>query len=292
MKGFQKFILTSFAFQVLIFLLMAAMWKTVTWTRPQLCQHSDATILVMGNSRIQYGFDDHQVPYTWNVGLNADNYNIIYWKLKTLHQYNPQIKKVLIEVDNATLFGYFHGVEYKLHPYYWDVMNTEDWLDLIIEDRTILLYPFDWMKILFPLKSLISPIAFQDLGIGSYTCLQRDKLQEDLDIENQTRKKRKESISNKSLVDDFQLKYLNKIVEYCHSHNICVEFINMPSYPIESIKHSNLRLSKFVKRTFPNIPFHNYELMELPDSCYGDISHLNYRGANTIAPILKKDIKF
>lgn len=287
MKGFRNFIFTSLVFTSLIILLMAIMWKAVTWTRAQLCYNPNATILVMGNSRIQYGFDDSKIGGTWNVGLNADNYNIIYWKLKMLHRYNPQIQKVVLEVDNALLFNYFKGVEYKLHPYYWDMMDLRDWKNLVVNDRTILMYPFDWMKILFPARSIYHSISFQELGIGSYTVLNRDKLQEAIQKEEN-----KNTIEKSShIVNELQLNYLNKIIAYCQSNNISIEFINMPSYPTKEVIHDNKKLHQYITEHYPSIPFHDYELLALPDSCYGDISHINYKGANALSEILIRDIK-
>ena len=289
MRSFRKFILSSLFFAIFMILLMTIMWKAVTWTRAQLCYNPKAKILVMGNSRIQYGFDDSKIDDTWNVGLNADNYNIIYWKLKTLHRYNPQIQKVVLEVDNALLFNYFKGVEYKLHPYYWDTMDFNDWISLVANDRTILMYPFDWMKILFPIKSVYQSVSFQELGIGGYTILDRDKLQDA--IQEEKNKKHEQKIPHINMINDLQLNYLNKIIAYCQSHNIRVEFINMPSYPTKKVKHDNIKLHEHITKFYPSIPFHDYELLILPDSCYGDISHINYKGANALSQFLKKDIK-
>ena len=286
MKGFRKFILTTLAFAVLAILLMAIMWKVVTWTRAQLCHNPNATILVMGNSRIQYVFDDSKVNGAWNVGVNADNYNIIYWKLKTIHRYNPQIKKVVLEVDGALLFNYFKGVEYKLHPYYWDEMDLHDWLSLIEKDRILLMYPFDWMKITYPVKSILTPIPFKDLGIGCYTKLDRDKLQTEL----QAQKSSEEDLPTIPPVDELQLDYLNDIIAYCNDNHINLEFINMPSYPTPKVKYINGLIHQYITEKYPSVPFHDYELIELPDSCYGDISHINYKGANALSEIIKKDI--
>lgn len=38
------------------------------------------------------------------------------------------------------------------------------------------------------------------------------------------------------------------------------------------------------------MPFYDYELMQLPDSCYGDASHLNYRGARIISEKIAEEV--
>ena len=289
MKNFGRFILTIGIFFLLTLLLLMGMWRVVIWTRPSLCANEKAEILVMGNSRIQFGFDDRQMGKVWNVGLNADNYNVVFWKLKMLRKYNPQVKKLILGVDCSIIFEYFSGVEYKLHPYYWDVMNLQDWISLMKYDRTILMYPFDWMKILYPIKSIYSIVSFSDLGIGSYTDLYRHKLEEALEEERKANEKNSYA-KRKPMVNALQIEYLNQIIDYCKLNNIAVEFINMPSYPTERTKFNNKILNLYVRNAFPDILFHDYELLELPDSCYGDISHINFQGAKFLSDKFQKDL--
>ena len=281
MSNIRRFTLILLLFLLIVLLLVMGLWTVVTATRGEVCHNSNARVLVMGNSRIQYGFDDSKMSGMWNVGLNADNYNIIYWKLKMLHQCNPQIQKVLLEVDDVLLHSYFKGVEYKLHPYYWDQMDAGDWLRLIENDRTILMYPLDWVKTLYPVKSLWAPVSFKELGIGGYSRLQRDKLQES--IQNEGKASVGGDGSGRPQKDQLQQYYLQRIIDYCRDNNVELEFINMPSYPTETVKQNNSELHQYVSQTYPDIPFHDFELLELPDSCYGDISHLNYRGAAVFA---------
>jgi hypothetical protein len=35
----------------------------------------------------------------------------------------------------------------------------------------------------------------------------------------------------------------------------------------------------------------NYSTLELPDSCYADIAHLNYKGAKIFSEKLNRDLK-
>ena len=283
MEHYKKFVWKVFAFAGLVFLVATLMWNIVTFTRPRMCYRPDKTTLVLGTSRIQYGFDDGVMPTMWNVGLNADNYDIMYWKLKLLHRYNAGIRNVIVEVDQTTLFGYFEGVEYKLHPYYWDMMDIGDWMHLVENDRTILMYPFDWVKTIIPVKSIFSTFAFHDLGIGCFSILKRDNIYIALNADS----------NNESPVDntvnDIQIKYLNKIVDYCLQNNINIEFVSMPSYPTKRIELGHQQANQYIEEHYPNIKYHDYELIELADSCYGDIVHLNYKGAETFAEIMKAD---
>lgn len=281
----NQFLLRLFAFMAVLAMLMFCVWKSVTWTRDDLCYHSEATTLVLGNSRVQYGFDDSLMPGTWNSAVNADNYNVIYWRLKMLHQRNPQLQRVMVICDQTQVYNYFKNIPDKVHPYYWDVMTVEDWWRLVVHDSGILLNPLHFLKVLLPLKSLVSPISYQDLGIGGYTRLERDKLRTDQAIKDKDTPR--ESVPQ---IHAYNVSYLRKIYNYCQEHHLKLIFFNMPSYPTQAVIDGNKYLHRFVEENYPDVPFYDYELMQLPDSCYGDASHLNYRGARVISERIAEDV--
>lgn len=282
----NRFLLRVLAFMTVLAVLVFCVWKAVTWTRNDLCHHPEATTLVLGNSRVQYGFDDTLMPGTWNSAVNADNYNVIYWRLKMLHQRNPQLQRVMVICDQTQIYNYFRNIPDKVHPYYWDVMSFEDWCGLVSHDSGILLNPLHYLKILLPLKSLVFPVAYQDLGIGGYTRLERDKLSEDLTLKGaDTPRKASPQIHA------YNVSYLHKIYDYCQEQHLELIFFNMPSYPTQAIIDGNKSLHQFVEKNYPDVPFYDYELEQLPDSCYGDAAHLNYRGAKIISEKIAEDLR-
>ncbi|MCQ2256423.1 MAG: hypothetical protein MJZ41_00345 [Bacteroidaceae bacterium] len=281
----NRFLLRVLAFMAVLALLVFCVWKTVTWTRDDLCSHPEATTLVLGNSRVQYGFDDRLVPETWNSAVNADNYNVIYWRLRMLHLRNPQLQRVMVICDQTQVFNYFKNIPDKIHPYYWDVMTPEDWLGLLAHDSGALLNPLHYLKVIIPLKSLVSSISYNELGIGGYTRLVRDKLDEDESLRDESNQRR--TIPQ---IHEYNVSYLRKIVAYCDVNNLELIFFNMPSYPTKSIVDGNKSLHIYVENNYPNVPFMDYELLQLPDSCFGDVNHLNYRGARVISERIAKDL--
>lgn len=281
----NRFLLRILAFMAVLALLVFCVWKAVTWTRDDLCHRPEATTLILGNSRVQYGFDDSFMPGAWNSAVNADNYNVIFWRLKMLHQRNPQLQRVMVICDQTQVYNYFKNIPDKVHPYYWDVMQFEDWCGLVAHDNGILLNPLHYLKILYPLKSLISPIAYQELGIGGYTRLERDKLSEDQAL-NEADAPRKATPQ----IHAYNVSYLRKIYDYCLGQHLELIFFNMPSYPTQAVIEGNKYLHQFVEENYPDVPFYDYELMQLPDSCYGDVSHLNYRGARIVSEKIAEDV--
>lgn len=284
MKDFGKFIFNCSLFFLLIGIIVFLFWKVVIWKRQENCYKPEVTTIVLGNSRVQYGLDDSFSQKIMNLAVNADNMNIMYFKMKMMVKINPQIKKVIVNADHVTLSDYFKGVEYKLHPYYFDVIDFSDYLGLLKHDRQILINPFYWIKILYPILSIRKPINFQDLGIGGFSRLERDKLNEALNIEIEKK-------HHSYTFDEYQLEYLHKIVRFCQSHAITVEFIGMPTYPSTNLHNTVNIVNEYLKNEYPNIKNQDYTKIELPDSCYGDITHINYRGAETLKEVLKLEIE-
>lgn len=275
-----NFIKRTCIFCVLFVTAVLLFWKVVTFNRSELCC-INKEILFLGNSRIQYGINDDSLQNVFNFGLNADNYFFSYLKLKLMKKYNPQINIVYLGYDKTSVFHYFKSSDDKFHPFYWDLLDTEDIKFIFTEDRACLSSPLHWLKILYPLLSYIKKNDIKELGLGGYTRLNRDKLQQAIQKFKQT---------EKAEIEQKQILYLDKIISFCQENNIQLYFLNMPSYPISYNKRNDEMLDSIAITRYPQIEYHDYEFFNLPDSCYGDIYHINYKGANTFTKFFKETI--
>ncbi|MDR2414458.1 MAG: hypothetical protein LBD64_05695, partial [Odoribacteraceae bacterium] len=85
-----------------------------------------------------------------------------------------------------------------------------------------------------------------------------------------------------------QKEYLLKIVDLCRSRNVELILINTPTYKPE--KYGNLdKLRAYYNTYLPGVKYMDYSAFPLPDSCYGDISHLNYKGAEVFSKYLQEN---
>lgn len=271
----------------LLCVFITVVWGVVVFNRSTLCK-TKANILFLGNSRIQFGIDDRLIPNSLNAGLNADNYVFSYLKLKLLKKYNPQIDTLFLGIDNVSVFHYFQVSGDKFHPFFWDLLTVEDWFFFLKNDRAIFQSPLEWLKILYPLKSYMGSVSFQQLGIGGFSELHRDKLK--IDIDRYYKQKRNTSISKEENISLFQDLYLRKIISFCNQKNIKLFLLNMPSYPINNNESDDL--GKYIHSNFSEIPYYDFRSTHLPDSCYGDISHLNYKGARAFTEIFYNVVWF
>lgn len=259
-------------------------WSISILKRPSVC-NADTKILALGNSRTQFGVNNHIVSDCTNLGLNASNYIILYQKLKLIHKYTPSLTTILLQCDGSLTHHYFENADLNFHPYYWDLMEANDWLFLLKNDHQALSFPLHWLKMVNPIKAIISECSIEEVGMGGYSDLRRNKLEEGIEREGRT-----DSDSKEARTDQRQIKYLEKIIGYCNENQLEIILFAPPSYPTEKVKQSNQRVVSFISTNYPNLKFLNYELMQLPDSCYGDIAHLNLQGAKLFSIELEKEL--
>lgn len=276
-----KFIIRTCVFCIIFITSILLCWKVITFNRRELCK-TNKEILLLGNSRIQYGINDDSLHNVLNLGLNADNYFFSYLKLKLMKKYNSQINTVYLGYDKTSIFHYFKSSEDKFHPFYWDLLDMEDIKFIFNEDRACLSSPLHWLKILYPLLSFTEKIDIKELGIGGYTYLKRDKLQQAIQNFKQ--------LEEDTEIEQKQILYLDKIIHFCQENNMQLYFLNMPSYPISYNKRNDEKLDSIAITQYPQIKYYDYEFIYLPDSCYGDIYHINYKGANAFTSLFKKTI--
>lgn len=282
----RRFVCRILFFLLLLLLLLVIVRGAVIHSRPKDCFNPSISTIVLGNSRIKNGIDDSLLPTCWAMGFDAANFNLLYYRLKMLHVYNPQLRKVVLGADRAGLYSYSASNYYYFNPYLWDYLSLDDWFFLLRYDREALLYMFDWKKVLYPLFSTFHGDDTRTVMLGGFDPNYDYRLYESLALEP----------FDDLIVDDntpihsLQVYYLDKIYDYCKANGITLEFLNMPSYPTEKVIQINRRTRNLLRERYPDVPFHDYELTVLPDSCYFDIYHLNYDGALVFSALIRSDL--
>ena len=271
---------------ILILGLVFLSWSVLVCHREKICK-TDAHLLFLGTSRIQYSVNDMMIARCLNAGLNADDYIFSYLKLKLLHKYNPQIDTLFLIYDASTLFHSFRVSDEKFHPFYWDLLDREDVKNILLYDRNCFSRTLQWLKIKAPLESYYKDVKFENLGIGQYSDLYREKLYEDIERWKQSIQKN----HAESNVDAMQSIYLDKIVRYCNKQNIRLFLINTPTYKLAYNIQADTLLDSYIKKKYPDIPYLDFEFISVPDSCFGDMSHLNYKGARYFTKFLIDTLK-
>jgi hypothetical protein len=252
----------------------------------------DKHILVLGDSHTECAIDDDIFSRAENVSQSASTYLHSYCKLRKFLDKNEHVDTVLlsfhfpgltVSVDDRWLFNEKYMMMQL--PRYVMLMDREEMAIFANRKKT-----FVKAVLQFPLKFLINfarkggrGLSYRDLDIGGYLNLDRDKLQENIARHD------REVARGDTAISSYQKAYLLKIVELCEARGVELILINSPMYKPEVYSDPDRRWKDFHATYLPGVTYLDYSAFPLPDSCYGDIQHLNYKGARIFSKYLQEN---
>lgn len=230
----------------------------------------------LGNSTVEYGVNDCLIPGSINFAQNAEPIDIMYAKLRLIQRFNPNVDTVFVELDDIVLFN--NDIQSIIsNAIYFDAFDVDDWLNNMryhTFDRftKYFSHSYDIIKLRPIFEHIYKSHDITNLGVGGYQRLYRDKLYEDIKRMEQS------SLKNRTVNDisESNRYYYRRIVEFCEEKNITVIFFNVPKH--EKLWGDSV-YREFWRDDLNDVKFIDCTRIQLSDSCYGDMSHLNYRGA-------------
>jgi hypothetical protein len=247
----------------------------------------------LGDSHTEYAIDDHIFSRCINVAEGGTAYLYTYGKLRKFLNENSHIDTVLLSFHWGCLISstddiwIFKGefISSKLSRYV-TFMDKEELLLLYKGNRTmafkaILQLPVNNLKAIYHFFKQHGEVNYKNLNIGGYNRLDRDKLYENINNYDNSRS---------TDIGKYQKNYLLKIVDLCKSKNVKLILINTPTY--NATRYGHLTWLQDYYNTYLNdTEYLDFSGFPLPDSCYGDIGHLNYKGAEIFSRYLDKELK-
>lgn len=243
---------------------------------------SDVHTIYMGNSTIETSVNDTIVPHSFNMGKGADHIEFVYAKLKMLKRVNPQIDTLVVGLDDIILYKENDNDWPK-----WGINSPFFITEFDIDDHISNLRNFSFKWNSGYLTSMYDGSRWlylsmrkdgipRDLGVGGYEYLLRDKLQLDIKKNKDHHLKQNDPDS----VSEGIIHYFRKMMTFCNSNGITLIFMSTPKHKEVWNKRAYREIhSKY----FPEIPLYDFTEITYPDSCYGDVVHLNYRGARVFS---------
>ncbi len=249
-----------------------------------------------GDSNVECAVNDSLIPNSINIAQSGEAYMYTYAKIKSLLEYNDQIKTVFIGFS------------------FWDLIKfTEDrWMfssEFVIEEITLYHYLLDYYDKFLLIKN--NPVAYikgvfksilSNLNVfikslhrgefngklikfGGYVDSGREILQEDI-----KKNTFKEQVFEKGLI---QIEYLKKISELCRQKSIKLVLLNTPkhNYYYSNIPEPIRQNWISVRNSFSRDSLMDFSTFSLPDSCFGDLTHINSKGAKIFSRYLNERIR-
>lgn len=292
----KLFIKKIIIFSLFFSLLISVFWfvSFLAFNRVSFKIPNDKTILVIGDSHTECAINDQILTQAFNISQSDIHHFYSFIKLRKILSENPHIKTVVISyyyedfnIIKDDRLSDSRYLEAKL-PIHFFLMTVPEIL-LLIKD-----YPFDLFKIFITAPKNLVKDVMNDKSItinkkwGGYLYLERDKLNEDLEL-------LKERITGAPLdvsaYDSLYLKYLKKMYELSIENGKDVYLINTPVF-IEVIREDEYleNYNNFANLFLPKAHVLNHASLEIPIEGYGDSTHLNYKGAIIYSNFLKEEV--
>ncbi len=284
MKSFIKNIGLFIFTAILLIVLMVVATGLYTRATFDFDIDPEKNILVLGNSHPECAINDSILPNFFNLAQGGSAYFYDYLKLREVTKHNPQIDTLIL--------GYSYG-DLKESMNQW--ITDEDKIDYKLRTYLFLFKPNDYLTLLkaSPLNTLkytpqtiLHNIQTKYKGfsyLGAFKPLKKHRLDKDKELLRPLTEEETKHYSK------YQTEYLLKIYKFCESNNIKLILLNTPTHPILQ-KNQKLLIKNYCRFAHDKLPkalLINHANLDLTESAYRDLSHLQASGAKIYSEFLK-----
>lgn len=279
----KKFIKNLLKFSVLVFIIPLLILIILTYLDRKNANFklsSNPKYLIIGHSHPECAFNDSIISNFKNVSSSGESYFYNYVKLKKIVHQNPSIDVVFIEFTNnqvnIKMDEWIWGNKYmsKSFPKYSSFMDFEDHY-LLMKKNPVNYLNTTSLSLKRKIEILMRNKVNYSSKIGGYLHLKRDKTDSILK-KRDVLKPKKISINN---ISKANLLYLDKMVSFCKKNGKRVVFIRSPQHK-KYLGYSNEKVyKKILESRYSDIEYLDFSNFELKNSQFGDLEHLNYKGA-------------
>lgn len=269
----------SLGFSIVALMAIFLFAKTINlWRGKMIHVEDDVHIAFLGNSMIECSINDSLIHGACNWARSSELYEFVYVKAKLLKKHNPQIDTLVIGFDNIIPFQNPYG-EFSstlMHPFFYDMFSAEEWCHLFRETgysywKNLFVYPFNWEKMNFTDINSSSINLREWKGLGGYFYHTRTESPEILRNGESGGQGEWECPQNVHF-------FIHRIEDFCNENHICLVFLCAPQFK-ESLQLDKQSYKNEYEKYYRHIRFIDCMNMEMPDSCFADLNHLNYKGA-------------
>jgi len=244
--------------------------------------------IVIGHSHPECAFNDSILKDFRNISFSGESYFYTLFKTKKILEQNPSIKLVFMEYENRYVnesCNQWIWSDDKMglaYPKYSSFMSISDKLLLLRNNPSGYLNVFS-LSIKNRLKRILtSNFHFSYEIIGSYKYLIRnytDSLVRNYPAsESEFIKNSQEPLKHK-----YNLIYLSALIRYCKKMGKRVILIRSPLHKKYPGYVNEPRYKEILKSRYADIEYLDFSKFPLSNSEFGDLEHLNYKGAKVFS---------
>lgn len=257
---------------------------------------SNRKILVMGDSNSQCAVDDSIFTSCKNVSSSGESYLYTFIKLRKILGSNQSLQIVMLSFsphnifDNGWMFDKKHMNSFFAS--YYPLMRSGEWTCLLKGNPRAFMSSFGNItkrsirNIFYSLKRKKLFSAY-----GGYHKINRNDLETDKVLLQRGEPLPFFKIPEETVVSKTEELYLGKIISLCESKGVKIVLVNFPkreeilSYP----KYGIRQYYAYYDEKLSRIDFLDLSHYSLPDDSYGDLVHLNSKGASVFSYYLQNE---
>jgi hypothetical protein len=294
MRTFLKKIISTLFIFIIGLLMFVFIVHYIVKYKSDFILNKENKFLVLGHSHSECAFNDSIIPNFKNLSKSGEAYFYTYQKVKKILSEN-KIDAVFIEFSNNVIHKYMDdewiwGFEEMNNHFPWHspFMDTSD-IQLLLSKNNK-----DFLKVISTsTRHNFTTILSFDYSIsekyGSYKRLERNEIAELIS----KRKTNVDSLAESTEISYYNIKYLEKIINFCESKNTKVYFVRSPQHSYYS-RLNEEKLLAIKNKKFKNIEFLDFDNFPIQDEAYADFAHLNYKGAKVFSlwfnELIKKNL--
>lgn len=244
----------------------------------------DTKTLVMGTSRSECAFNDALISHTVNSAHSGEAYFYTYLKLKEILKDNPQVESVLLEFS---LFQISDRMDDKIwgdrylnwrYPQYASFMGLKE-LEILLKNniKGFVIIQSQSAKHNF-FNVFKRGNALDHFEWGGYLHLERNKT--DSLLQELAKNPLELPEYNVSLIN---VTYLKKIQQLCAENDVKFFLIRTPIHPKFPELSSDALWGEKLDPTLKDVEFLDFKDYPLEVHEYGDLEHLNFKGAKNFS---------
>ncbi|QCE40115.1 hypothetical protein [Psychroserpens sp. NJDZ02] len=282
----------KFIFKTCIFLFASSLFIVVILLMPKKIIESgdnfkikqNSNQLVFGHSHPECAYNDSIIQNFENFAQSAESYFYTYSKLKKIVEVNNQVRTVFLEFTNYEidddwdkLYTWGDNIISRNYPKYAPVIETSDLLMIAKKNmkEVVSAQSTSFMNnanFIFRSKKNFP----KTINWGGYYYLKRDKTDSLLTVlssENLLKFQQTDKLASTNLT------YLLKIIEFCKKSKVQLYLIRSPLHPKYPGLHNESDFINIIDTRLSNVEFLDFKNFPLKNSEFGDLNHLNHKGA-------------
>jgi hypothetical protein len=245
--------------------------------------------IVIGHSHPECAFNDSLIENFGNFSKSGESYFYTYYKIAGLLQQNKNVKTVFIEFTNDQVTEdkneWIWGGKYisYQYPVYAPFMDRE--ADQLLWTKNLRSCLNNQSVLLKNNFNIIKDRSYDyTKKIGGYEYSIREKTDSILAIAEMSNKPGTTGFK----VSEKNMYYLEKIIEECKKEKKQVYFIRSPIHGMSPVLNNEVFFQRVLHSRFAGIEFLDFKNFPLSNTEFGNLEHLNFRGAQKISIFFNK----